>query len=44
MLLLGPEGKACGTIYCERDDEEESIFISAVSVDKAYSIYDLNLA
>jgi len=36
MLLLDPEGKACGTIYCERDDEEGSIFISAVSVDRAY--------
>ena len=36
MLLLDPESRACGTIYCERDDEEGSIFISAVSVDRAY--------
>lgn len=34
LLLRSPEGEACGTLFIERDEEEGSVFIGAVSVDE----------
>ena len=34
LLLRSPEGEACGTLFLERDEEEGSVFIGAVSVDE----------
>ncbi len=33
LLLRSPEGSPCGTIFAERDEEDGSWFIAAVSVD-----------
>lgn len=33
LLLRSPEGRPCGTIFAERDEEDGSWFIAAVSVD-----------
>jgi len=33
LLLRAPDGKACGTIHLERDEEPEAFFIGAISVD-----------
>lgn len=34
LLLRSPEGEACGTLFIERDEEEGSVFVGAVSVDE----------
>lgn len=34
LLLRSPEGEACGTLFLERDEEEGSVFVGAVSVDE----------
>jgi mycothiol synthase len=36
MLVVAPDGKACGTLRVERDDEEGSTFIGTISVDREH--------
>ncbi|HWR12483.1 MAG TPA: GNAT family N-acetyltransferase [Rectinemataceae bacterium] len=36
MLLIDPAGEACGTAYSERDEEEGSMYIGALSLDRGY--------